>query len=107
MSTASGQARTGMLSPGQPCTDFMPASRSTQSVDFRRQGLEQRGLTDPRRPEDRHRGLDIGLGEPLLGGDDLQRHHAASAKAAGGAIRRGGTADVHLGRMAGVAFTAR
>ena len=32
MSTASGQARTGMLSPGQSCTDFMPASRSTQSV---------------------------------------------------------------------------
>ena len=32
MSTASGQARIGMLSPGQSCTDFMPASRSTQSV---------------------------------------------------------------------------
>src|SRR5581483_11232405 len=37
-------------------------------------GLEQRGLADTRGPEDRHRGLRMRLGEPLIGGDDAQRH---------------------------------
>ena len=32
MSSASVKVRTGMLSPGQSWTDFMPASRSMQSV---------------------------------------------------------------------------
>ena len=63
-----------MLSPGQSWTDFMPASRSTQSVVLGEQGLEQRGLADARRTKDRHRRLAVRLGQPLVGGYDAQSH---------------------------------
>ena len=76
MSSASVKVRTGMLSPGQSWTDFMPASRSMQTRVLRRQRLEQRGLAATARTEDRHRGFAGVFGEPFVGGDDAKGHHA-------------------------------
>ena len=78
MSSASSKVRTRMLSPGQSCTDFSPASRSRQSVVASGQRLQQRGLADAARAEDHRGGLEVRLGQPLVGGDDPERHQRAS-----------------------------
>ena len=43
-----------------------------------RQRLQQRGLADAARPEDHRGGLQVRLGQPLVGGDDPERHQRAS-----------------------------
>jgi hypothetical protein len=51
MSRASAKLRTGMLSPGQSWTDFMPASRSMQSVSAGGRVLSSEVLPTPEGPK--------------------------------------------------------
>ena len=51
MSMASAKVRTGMLSPGQSCTDFIPASRSRQMVSAAGSVFSSEVLPDPGGPK--------------------------------------------------------
>ena len=74
MSTASSQLRIGMLSPGQSWTRLHAGLEVDAERGARWQGLEQRRLADARRPKDGDRRLAVRLGQPLVGGDDVQSH---------------------------------